>query len=83
VNGRFPIPANAKTLNRRNFPATGRPSEVALVQLGQRFRKIKPIRFKLLVYFGRPAVAGMVVRHAHRMDRDRYLDQDIGASLSP
>jgi len=56
---------------------------VTLVQLGQRFRKIKPIRFKLLVYFGRPAVAGMVARHAHRMDRDRYLDQDIGASWSP
>jgi len=62
VNRRFPVPANAETLKRRNFPAAGTGPQKHPVKRGQRLREIKPVRFKLLVYFGRPAIAGMVSR---------------------
>jgi hypothetical protein len=59
VNGRFPNPANAKTLKRHDFPPAGASlPKSAPHQRGQRFPEIKPVSFKLLVYFGRRAIAG-------------------------
>jgi hypothetical protein len=74
VNGRFPVPANAETLKRRNFPAAGTGPQKHPVRRGQRFREIKPVRFKLLVYFGRPAIAGMV-------SREPFPDRNGGSSF--
>jgi hypothetical protein len=46
----------------RNTETAQFPRQKHAVKRGQRFREIKPVRFKLLVYFGRPAIAGMVSR---------------------
>jgi hypothetical protein len=70
VNGRLPVPANAKTLNRHNFPAAG-----ASLAKARRFnvvsdsRKSSHLNSNQGRYFGD--------------DEEDPYDQDLGALRSP
>jgi hypothetical protein len=90
VNGRFPVPANAETLKRRNFPAAGTGPQKHPVKRGQRFREIKPVRFKLLVYFGRPTLPARCPESLLRSERrlqlfvlTRFLNANRGPPRYP
>jgi hypothetical protein len=64
AQGEPPLPRSGECRNTETaqFPRSRHRPQKHPVKRGQRFREIKPVRFKLLVYFGRPAIAGMVSR---------------------
>jgi hypothetical protein len=64
AQGERPLSRSGECRNTETaqFPRSRYRPQKRPVKRGQRFREIKPVRFKLLVYFGRPAIAGMVSR---------------------
>jgi hypothetical protein len=90
AQGERPLSRSGECRNTETaqFPGTGPQKHP--VKRGQRFREIKPVRFKLLVYFGRPTLPARCPESLLRSERrlqlfvlTRFLNANRGPPRYP